>query len=50
MHPYDIEDLFGKYDIDKNKKTVIYDDGTFKLSDFMKELSWRMLCLLHIML
>ena len=44
MHPYDIEDLFEKYHIDNNKeKTVIYDDGydgTFKLSDFMKELSY----------
>ena len=44
MHPYDIEDLFEKFHIDKNKeKTVIYDDGydgIFKLLDFMKGLSY----------
>lgn len=44
MHPYDIEDLFEKYHVEKKEeKTIIYNDGydgTFKLSDFMKELSY----------
>ena len=44
MHPYDIEDLFEKYHVEKKEeKTFIYNDGydgAFKLSDFMKELSY----------
>ena len=44
MHPYDIEDLFEKYHIGNNEvEPIIYNDGydgTFKLSDFMKELSY----------
>ena len=44
MHSYDIEDLFEKYHVEKKEeKPAIYNDGydgTFKLSDFMKELSY----------